>query len=81
VLAALVDTARMSIYVLGFAAGTLGGPELVEQWRLVAFAALCAFAGVLIGRRLLPRMTLRRLHWLTGGLLFVVGAGLISGLL
>ncbi|HVS64456.1 MAG TPA: sulfite exporter TauE/SafE family protein [Thermoanaerobaculia bacterium] len=81
VLAALVDTARMIVYVLGFTRGELGGVQLEEQWALVAFASACAFAGVLIGRKLLPKMTLERLHWITGGLLLIVGAGLLSGLI
>lgn len=81
VLAAMVDTARMSIYALELSRGELGADQLAEQWPLVAFASVCAFAGVLIGRRLLPKMTLRHLHWITGGLLLIVGGGLVSGLI
>jgi uncharacterized protein len=81
VLAALVDSARMTIYVAALARGTLGGVQTREQWSLVAFASVCALTGAWIGSRLLPKMTIRRLRWITGGLLLVVGAGLVSGLL
>jgi uncharacterized membrane protein YfcA len=81
VLAALVDTARMTIYAWAFTRGTLGGVLTPRQWSLVAFAAACALVGALLGRRLLPKVTIRRLRWITGGLLLVVGIGLLSGLI
>ncbi|MEZ4416778.1 MAG: sulfite exporter TauE/SafE family protein [Gemmatimonadota bacterium] len=80
-LAALVDVARLSVYVSGFLAGTLAGPASREQWTAVAVGTLCAFAGALVGRRLLGKATIRGIRTLTGLLLLLVGAGLLSGLL
>ncbi len=80
VLACLVDAARLSVYGVGFA---LASGSLIEggvRWSLVAFASACAFAGAVLGRRLLPSVTLRGLHWVTGSLLLVVGFALASGL-
>ncbi|HVS15103.1 MAG TPA: sulfite exporter TauE/SafE family protein [Thermoanaerobaculia bacterium] len=81
VLAAMVDTARMAVYAVAFARGAMGGVQTREQWSLVAFASVCALAGALLASRLLPKVTVRRLRWITGGLLLVVGIGLSSGLL
>jgi uncharacterized membrane protein YfcA len=80
VLALLVDCARLLVYGWSFA--RLRDPTLAGSvpWRLVTVAALCAFAGALLGRRLLPKVTLEGLHLLVGGLLVVVGAALLVGL-
>jgi uncharacterized protein len=80
-LVCMVDASRLAVYGLGawrqhFAA--LGAPD---AWVPVAVGAACAFAGAVLGARLLPRMTLGALRILTGLLLVVVGAGLAAGLL
>lgn len=80
-LAAMVDVARIAVYGTGFMLGRMGGLSTPGQWRLVAVAIVCAFAGAVLGWRLLPRVTLDGLRWLTGSLLLIVALGLISGLL
>jgi hypothetical protein len=80
VLALLVDGARLLVYgwslvLTGDAAETGAIP-----WRLVAAATACAFAGALLGKRLLPKMTVAAIQWIVGGLLLVVGLGLAAGL-
>lgn len=77
VLGFLVDAARLAIYGASF---LRAGPELEVHWTLVAFATACAFAGALLGRRLLPTVTVGFVRALTGGLLVVVGLALASGL-
>jgi uncharacterized protein len=81
VLACLVDFARLAVYGAAFYAGTMTGLSTREEWQLVAVATVCAFAGAYVGRRLLPRVTIRGVRTLTGVLLVVVGAGLMSGLI
>jgi uncharacterized membrane protein YfcA len=81
VLATMVDAARLAVYGLGFFAGRMAGLSTRSEWLLVGFASLCAFAGALIGKRLLHRVTVAWVRRLTGTLLLIVGLGLTTGLL
>lgn len=81
VLASMVDASRLVIYGLGALSGKMSGVETAEQWSLVLVATLAAFAGALLGKSLLPKMTIGALRWLTGSLLLIVGVGLASGLI
>lgn len=81
VIGLLVDLTRLSVYaalVTGGRFAALAGPR--EVW-LIGLGACAAFAGVLVGRRLLPKVTMRVVQRLTGGLLLLIavllGAGLI----
>ena len=51
-----------------------------SPWPLVAVATLCAFAGALLGKRLLSKVTIQLLHFIVGGLLAVVGIALALGI-
>ena len=81
VLATMVDASRLLVYGGAFLAGRMAGVSSPQQWRLVAVATLCAFAGAYTGRRLLPKLTLPGLRLIAGCLLLLVGAGLVSGLI
>jgi len=80
-LAAMVDTARLTVYGAGFFAGRMVGVTGQRDWALVGVAIVSAFGGALLGRRLLPKVTIAGLRLITGGLLLVVGIGLASGLI
>lgn len=76
-LALFVDAARLLVYGGSFLLlrdGSAGIP-----WPLVALVTLAAFAGALLGKRLLPSVTFENLHRLVGGLLVVVGLALAAG--
>lgn len=79
VIAVMVDAARLAVYGTSF---TLlrGRDAAVVPWGLVAVATLSAFAGAVLGRRLLPKVTLERLHLIVGVLLLVVAIAMASGL-
>lgn len=79
VLAAMVDLSRLSIYGTSFLTGRMAGVSGASQWSLVAVATVAAFAGALVGRSLLPKMTIGGLRLLTGTLLLVVGLALGAG--
>ena len=78
VIATLVDAARLSVYgasyalVQGFSAGVDRG--------LIAFAILTAFGGALLGRRLLTKITVQEVRYVTGVLLLIVGVALATGI-
>jgi uncharacterized membrane protein YfcA len=80
-LACMVDLTRLVVYGAAFLTGRLDGAGDGIDWPVVGTATACAFGGSYAGRRLLPKVTLGVLHWITGGLLAVVGAGLASGVL
>ena len=81
VLACMVDAARLVVYGGAFFAGRMAGVSSREQWTLVGFATCCAFGGTLLGKQLLPSVTMAGVRVITGILLLVVGAGLGSGLI
>lgn len=80
-IASLVDIARLSVYLAAFLTGSLVVPNTTAVWSVVGAAILAAFAGALLGRRLLEKVTIDGIRGLTGALLLAVGAGLVSGLL
>jgi uncharacterized membrane protein YfcA len=80
-IASMVDASRLTVYGVAFLAGTLVGPSTPSQWGAVGFAAVCAFGGALLGKRLLHRATMAGVRVLTGTLLLVVGVGLLTGII
>lgn len=80
VLACVVDAARLAVYGVGLALASGSPAQGAVHWPLVGFASACAFAGAVLGRRLLPSVTVSGLRTLTAGLLLLVGVALASGL-
>lgn len=73
-IALLIDLARLSLYL----------PRLVAlDWRatgpLIGAAVAFAFAGALVGARLLKKTTLGGLQFAVSAMLFVIAIGLITG--
>ncbi len=79
ILACMVDAARLVVYGTSFAFAASGVEGAGIDWSLVGFATICAFAGALVGRRLLPKITVGAVRTLTGALLLIVGAALAAG--
>jgi len=75
-----VDLTRISIYLALFTAagGHLGS---FSGWPLVATGAISAFAGVMLGKRFLHKVTMTSIQILVGILLFGVGLALVVGVL
>ncbi|HEU4427477.1 MAG TPA: TSUP family transporter [Myxococcota bacterium] len=79
VLACLVDAARLAVYAVGFALAPRALATGFVDWRLVAFASLCAFAGSVLASRLIAKATLAGVRVLTGALLVITGSLLALG--
>jgi hypothetical protein len=77
----MVDTARIAIYGASFYLAGLAAPFGPEQWRLIIAGTGAAFAGVLLGRRFLHKITMAAIQKLTGtllaGIALALGAGLV----
>lgn len=76
----LVDSARIAIYgvsILGVALNPSAGP-LRE---LVIAATLSAFAGAMLGRRLLDKVTLRGVQLIVAAAMIAVGSAMMLGLI
>lgn len=68
-----VDVVRLLVY------GTAGIGEHLDAMPLIVAGIVGALAGALLGRRLLPKMTIALVRRITGLLLFITGAGLATG--
>lgn len=77
----MVDVVRVAIYGGSFYLAGLAAPFDPEQWRLIAAGSLAAFAGVMIGRKYLHKVTMTAVQSLTGILLLGIAAGLATGLI
>jgi uncharacterized membrane protein YfcA len=79
--ALLVDVARLTVYGVMTLSGQMAIVSLDGVWSLVVVATACAFAGVVIGRRYIKKVTMRAVQLVTGVLLVIVslllGAGLV----
>jgi len=78
VVAVLVDTARLVVYGATFLRDvfTTSSPVLVP----VAIATAGAFAGTIVGKRLLAKVTVAAVRWTVAGMMLLVGLGLMTGL-
>lgn len=76
VIACLVDLSRLGVY-----ATRLAAVHDRLDWPLLATAVTAAAAGALIGRRWLTATTMQTVQKIVAGLLVLVAAGLVSGLL
>ena len=75
----LVDAARLSVYGASFIGQHLQRSAGIMS--TVAVAIGCAFAGALIGKQLLQKVTLRIVRLVMAATMFVVGAAVAAGLL
>lgn len=75
----MVDMARIITYVILFALAQKGSPITGDQWPLILTGILSAFAGVLVGKRFLHKVTMRTVQTLTGILLIGIAIALGSG--
>lgn len=75
-----VDMSRIAVYGLILSAAGSRFANF-DAWSLVVAGAVAAFAGVLVGRRYLEKVTMRGVQTMVGALLLLVALGLITGLL
>lgn len=75
-----VDLTRIAVYGIML---SLAGTRFAEfeAWPMVIAGSVAAFAGVLVGRKFLHKVTMRSVQTLVGGLLFFIALGLIAGLI
>jgi hypothetical protein len=76
VIACLVDVSRLGVY-----AGEVARVRNELNWPLLATAVTAAVAGAVVGRRFLAGMTMETVQRIVAGLLVLVAAGLVSGVL
>jgi len=75
----MVDAARIATYAFLFVSGEIGGRVGPELWPLIATGIAFAFAGVLVGRRFLHRVTMRTIQTITGVMLAAIAIALAAG--
>jgi uncharacterized membrane protein YfcA len=77
--AVIVDAARLIVYGTGFLTEHFSRSR--ELAPAVTVGVLCAFAGAVIGKRLLQKVTLRAVQRIVAGMMLLVGGGLVTGLI
>jgi uncharacterized membrane protein YfcA len=75
-IAFLIDVSRLGVY-----SKLLVQQRADMEYGLLTAAVFCAFAGAFLGSRFLPKITLSAIQSIVAVLLFIVGLGLISGIL
>ena len=78
VTAVMVDTIRLLVYGATFLGDVLAPNSPI--FLPVAVATLGAFAGTVLGRRLLEKVTVATVRWAVAVMMLVVGLGLMTGL-
>ena len=81
VIGLMVDLARLAVY-----AGVIGGVQSeyglgTGEWMLIATGVVAAFAGVILGKRMLYKVTMKFIQILVGVLLMAIALALGSGIL
>ncbi len=77
----MVDAARISVYAYVFFLSETGDILIREQTPLILTGIVFAFAGVLIGKRFLHKITMTFVQTLTGILLMTISFALAAGLI
>ena len=75
----MVDMARIGAYVTMFFQAKAASPIGSGQYPLILTGILAAFAGVMIGKRFLHKITMKTVQTLTGFLLLGIALALGSG--
>lgn len=76
VVACMVDLTRLPVYFNRFAS-----ESLVNEWRTLLIATLCAFVGAYIGAKHMKKVTLASVQWLTAGMIVSIAVLLGAGVL
>jgi uncharacterized membrane protein YfcA len=81
VIAFMVDLARLLVYGTGFLTGKMDTVGAGDGFTLIGAAIAAAFLGVLIGQRLVKKVTMTTIQWVSGTLLFAVAMAIGAGLI
>lgn len=76
----LVDMARIATYAVLLALAGAASPIAPEHWGLILTGVVAAFAGVVIGKRFVGKVTMKSIQTATGILLLAIALALGSGL-
>ncbi len=79
VIGLLVDLTRLSVYAALIKGGTFSSLLRNRETALIIAGAVAAFAGVILGKRILKKVTLRSIQRITGVLLLLIALALGSG--
>jgi hypothetical protein len=77
----MVDMARIVVYAGVFVFAASASPIQPDQWPLILSGIVAAFAGVMIGKRWMHKVTMKTVQWVTGLLLLGIACALGAGVI
>ena len=77
----MVDMVRIATYAGFFIFLKTGSPIGTEQLPLITAGIVAAFAGVMIGKRWMHKVTMNAIQWVTGFLLLIIALALGAGII
>jgi uncharacterized protein len=77
----MVDMVRITTYAVFFFGAKTGSPIGLEQMPLILAGIVAAFAGVMIGKRWMHKVTMKAIQWVTGFLLLLIALALGAGII
>lgn len=80
VIGLLVDTIRLAVYGAIIILPNIPDLRASNKGALIMVGILAAFAGVVIGKRLIHKVTMRTIQYITGILLLLIGSLLATGI-
>ena len=81
VIGLMVDLARLTVYAGAITSVRSEYGMGASEWQLIATGVVAAFAGVVLGKRMLHKVTMKFIQTLVGVLLMVIALALGSGIL
>ncbi|MCB0527707.1 MAG: sulfite exporter TauE/SafE family protein [Lewinellaceae bacterium] len=76
IVACMVDLTRLPVYFTRFA-----WQDIADEWRILALASICAFAGAFLGARFLKKTTLGFVRWLAACMILLISVLLGTGVI
>ncbi len=77
----MVDVVRIAAYAFVFWGAETNSPFSQDQWPLILSCIVAAFAGVMISKRFLHKITMKTVETLTGILLLIIAMALGAGII
>lgn len=77
----MVDMVRIATYAIMFFSAKASSSIGSDQWPLIITGIIAAFAGVMLGKRFIHKVTMKTIQTVTGFMLAAIAVALITGII